>query len=366
MIMPKVMIFVNHDVVIYNFRLELVERLLKEKYQVIISAPNGEKIEKLKQLGCTHVVTDIRRHGTNLFRELKLLVHYYRILRKNQPDVVLTYTVKPNLYVGLVCRLLKIPYIANITGLGTAFAKPGMLSKCLLIFYRFALKKAWKVFFQNSDNQHVMQVHKVVHGNDALLPGSGVNLEKNAYESYPEESQGITFITIGRIMKDKGTDELIAAATAVKKEFPETRFVMLGFFDGVYEQKIQEAQENGIIEYDGFQEDVHDFIKKSHALIHPSYHEGMANVILEAAATGRPILASDIPGCREAIDDHATGLLFAPRDVQSLEKTIREFVCFSHDEKAEMGRLGRIKMQEHFDRSIVVDAYMREIKSILN
>ena len=197
-----------------------------------------------------------------------------------------------------------------------------------------------------------------------VLPGSGVNLNTHSFEPYPEETDKLIFTTVGRIMRDKGTDELLSAAERIKKKYPSVIFRLIGFFDDDYEAKVKEAEGKGIIEYIEQQRDIHPWMKDSHAIIHPSYHEGMSNVLLEAAATGRPVLASDVPGCRETFDEGTSGLGFRSRDSMALERTIEKFIQLSYKEKAAMGMAGRKKVEQEFNRDTVVENYLYEIRKL--
>ena len=210
-----------------------------------------------------------------------------------------------------------------------------------------------------------MLTHGVVTGSYELLPGSGVNLDRHCYEPYPVETEKLVFTTIGRLMKDKGTDELLKAAKAVKQKYPSVRFRVIGFFDGDYQAKIESAVKNGVIEYIEQQKEIHPFIKETHAVIHPSYHEGMSNVLREAAATGRPVLASKVPGCTETFAEGVSGFGFQAKDSADLEKVIERFIRLPYEEKEAMGKAGRQRMEEKFDRRIVVEKYMGEIRKIL-
>ncbi len=357
---PAVLILVNHEVVIYNFRLELVERLLNDGYEVHISCPYGERIEELRSLGAIcHDIT-IDRHGMDPIDELRILREYQKLIQIIRPAVILTYTVKPNIYGGIVARRSRIPFIANITGLGTTVNNGGIKEAIVLRLYKFGLRRAQKVFFQNRENRDFMIKNNLVTIPYDVLPGSGVNLEHYCFEPYPGDDANIIFTTVGRIMKDKGTDELLEAARVIIKKHPNIMFRLIGFFDDDYEEKIRRAEKEGIIEYIGQQKDIHSWIAKSHAIIHPSYHEGMSNVLLEAAATGRPVLASDIPGCRETFDDKS-GIGFKPHDSKDLINAIESFLALTHEQKSEMGRAGREKMEKEFNRQIVVEKYMKEI-----
>lgn len=362
----KVLILVNHDVVIYNFRLELVERLLDEEYEVHISSPYGERIDDLVKIGAKYHKIDIDRHGMNPKADMQVFCEYWRLIKRICPMVILTYTIKPNVYGGIAAQMAHIPFIANVTGLGTTLNQGGMKERLILFLYRLGLRGAQKIFFQNRSNMKFMLDKHVISAlcSTEVLPGSGVNLNVHNFEPYPEETDRLIFATIGRIMCDKGTDELLYAAEKIKEKYPAVTFRLIGFFDEDYEEKIRKAEKKGIIEYVEQQRDVHPWMKEAHAIIHPSYHEGMSNVLLEAAATGRPVLASDIPGCREAFEEGVSGIGFRPRNGIGLTKTIEKFICLPYAKKIAMGVAGRTRMEKKFDRNIVVDKYMKEIHEI--
>ena len=357
----KILVLANNDIGLYKFRRELLEALLEKNHEVTIALPDGEFVPAMREMGCKFIETPLERRGMNPISEFKLYSLYRRILREVGPDAVLTYTIKPNIYGGMACAAAGIPYITNITGLGTALEHEGALQKILLQLYAFGLRKAQKVFFQNAENQNYMLLRRVVKGNHGLLPGSGVNITENGFQAYPEDTHKLVFTTVGRIMKDKGTDELLAAAREIKKKHPQITFRLIGFFDEDYQEKVGEAVKEGIIEYIKTQKDVRPWYGASHAIIHPSYHEGMSNVLLEAAAAGRPVLASDVPGCRETFEDGVSGFGFMPRDTTALTAAIETFIALPYAQKATMGAAGRRKMEREFDRQIVVNAYLHEL-----
>lgn len=359
--MKKILILANNDVGLYNFRKELIEKLIKENYELYISLPDGEKISLLKDLGCNFVETNVDRRGMNPLNDIKLLLNYFKIIKKIKPDIVLTYTIKPNIYGGIACRLKKVPYLVNITGLGTAIESKGILSKILLKLYKFALKRAKCVFFQNEANKDLFIKCKIVKDNYKLIPGSGVNLIENSFTEYPKNDV-IKFLFIGRVMKTKGIEEFLETAKIIKEKYKNTEFIILGGYDQeIYREKINEYVNKDIVKYEGFQKDVRKYILESNCIILPSYNEGMANVLLEAASTGRPIIASNINGCKEAINEGINGYLVEAKSVNSLVEKIEKFINLSYDEQREMGTKGREKVEKEFDRNIVIKAYMEEI-----
>lgn len=364
--MKKVLILVNHNVVIYNFRRELVERLIADGFEVYLSCPDGDRINELVDMGCKFIEANFNRRGTNPLSDLKLIGYYKKVMRSIKPDVVLSYTIKPNVYGGIAAAKLKIPQIANVTGLGTSVEDGGILQKISVTLYRYGLRKAKMVYFQNESNMKFMKEHKVVSDNFHVLPGSGVNLNQHCLEEYPEDTDELVFTTIGRIMKDKGTDELLDAAKIVKARYPKVHFRLIGFFDENYQEKVEQAVRDGIVEYIEQQRDIHPFIKESHAVIHPSHHEGMSNVLLESAAAGRPVLASKVPGCIETFEENLSGYAFEAKNADDLAKAIIKFIELPYDKKVLMGISGRKIMEQKFDRNLVVDEYINAINKILN
>lgn len=360
----KVLILANNDMGLYKFRKELIETLLKE-YRVIISLPEGPFVENLKQMGCEFIETKFERRGKNPFDELKLLLFYKKIFSDIRPDIVLTYTIKPTIYGGIACRISKIPYIINITGLGTAVENPGILQKMILLMYRTVLPHAQCVFFQNRSNMDFF-VKRGMTKKTILIPGSGVNVTDFRFEEYPDLNDcEDKFLFIGRIMKDKGVEELFEAAARIKEKYPKVSFDIIGGSDEDYSEKMEELSKKEIITYWNVQSDVRPFLKQCGAVVLPSYHEGMANVLLEASALGRPVLASKVPGCRETFDEGITGIGFAVRNADALYEALENFILLGYTEKVEMGKAARRKMEKEFDRQKVIEAYLKEIKSII-
>lgn len=360
----KILILANFGMGLYKFRKELLEKLISENHEVYISLPNDEYVPKLEVLGCKFVDTKLNRRGTNPITDLELLLDYVKLIKQIKPDVVLTYTIKPNIYGGIACRITKIKYIANITGLGTAVENPGFIQKITLILYKLGLKKASCIFFQNINNQKFFQDRKISQTNTRLVPGSGVNLEEYTLQKYPEKHKAITFLFIGRIMKAKGIEELLEAAKIVKASYPTVQFDLIGPIEEDYTQKIEELDKEGIVRYYGQQDDVKTYINSSHATILPSYHEGIANVLLESAASGRPILASNVPGCMETFDEGFTGFGYEVRNVESLVNAIIRFIKLPYEKQVEMGINSRKKIENEYDRNLVINAYLDEINRI--
>ncbi|WP_026298179.1 glycosyltransferase family 4 protein [Cohnella laeviribosi] len=364
----KILLLGNDSTYIYNFRKEIILRLLEEGHEIHISTPIGNRINELIKWGCRVTETQVDRRGTNPVKDLKLLLHYIRLLNKIKPDVVLAYTIKPNLYGGIACRLLRIPYINNITGLGSGFLKKSVLFRNLLTFlYKVSLKRSFCIFFQNKSDLNALLEKKIIKNNYELLPGSGVNLSEFAYKPFPSDRTP-TFLYIGRIMKDKGIDEYLEAAKIIKTKYPEARFNIIGYVEKTqshYSEIIKRYEDEGFISYYGYQSNVKPFIEETQCVIQPSHGgEGMSNVLLESAAMGRVLIASDIPGCRETINEDENGFLFEPQNTSSLILKIEKFLELPYEEKRRMGKNSRSKVEREFDRNIVVDAYLKKIKQI--
>lgn len=350
----KIVILANNDVGLYQFRNELIGELLK-KNQVFISLPKGDLVEPLRQLGCKFINTSVDRRGINPKTDFSLFLKYMKILRKINPNLVITYTIKPNIYGGFACRLLKIPYATNITGLGTAFQSQGMLRKLVTVMYKVSLKKAKVVFFENCGNQKVFVDEKIVpKSKTCLLNGAGVNLEHYAYVEYPKDSEETRFLFVGRVMKEKGVDELFKAMRQLRKNSINCSLDVLGGYEENYENVIRRFEEEGWLRYHGYQEDVRPFIANCHCFVLPSWHEGMANTNLECAASGRPVVTSNIYGCLEAVIDGESGFLCEKQNAQSLFISMKKIVELPIEVRAEMGKIGREHMIKHFDKRKVV------------
>jgi glycosyltransferase involved in cell wall biosynthesis len=359
--MKRVLILANSDVGLYKFRKELIEEIVKV-HEVYISLPSGEFVQPLQDIGCKFIDTSINRRGTNPITDLKLFWKYINIIKKVKPSIVLTYTIKPNVYGGLACRLTKTPYLVNITGLGTALENSGILQKITLFLYQIAIKKAKCVFFQNKENESFL-TSRITIKNYKLLPGSGVNLNYYSLQDYPL-SKNIHFLFIARVMKEKGIDQYLDAAKYIRRKYPNTVFHILGFCEDAYEEKLKILQEQGIIKYHGMQKDVREFHRFSHCTIHPTYYpEGMSNVLLESAACGRPIITTNRSGCREIVDHGVNGFLVEQQNSQDLIQKIELFLSLSNESKRKMGIAGRIKVENEFDRQIIVNEYLKEINS---
>ena len=372
---PLIALITNNDDDVYCFRKELIEGLLEEGYEMLISCPNGPKLELMKDIPFRYDDTIIDRRGTNVFADIQLFLHYIRLFKKYKPNAVLTYTAKPNVYAGVAARLLGIPYINNVTGLGSVLNKNKLMRTFILTMFKTAFRGAACVMFQNSANMKLALDSGMVKGDYKLIPGSGVDTERFPLQPYPDGGNGIEGATvifnyIGRVLHDKGVDDYIEVAKRIKKKYPNTEFNMLGFIEPTeshhYEKELAELSEHGIVNYRGNQNDVKPWIARAHAIIHPStYGEGMSNVLLENAASGRFLITTDNPGCMETVVDGKSGFIYHGGDVDALESRIQEFLRMDNEMRKLMGLAGRGHVEDNFSRKIVVDAYKEKIKEIL-
>lgn len=348
----KILILANLDVGLYKFRKALIKKLIDQGNEVYISLPKGMLVQNLKEMGCHFIETPVDRRGINPATDLKLMMRYFNILGKIKPDLVITYTIKPNIYGGIAARFKRIPYAVNITGLGTAFQNENMIKKLVVFLYKLSCKKAKTIFFENEGNKQVFIENNIIkESRSCTLPGAGIDLDEYKMTPYPEESRNIRFLFIGRVMKEKGVEELFKAAKNIKKIYPEVSFDIVGPMEDDYKERIQSLVRNGIIYYYGYQEDVKPFIKKCDCFVLPSYHEGMANTLLECGAMGRPLITSRIHGCMEAVRDGENGYLVDVKDVKGLEEKMMEFIELSYEEKKQMGEKSREVIEKRNGRT---------------
>lgn len=349
----RIMILANSDVGLYQFRKELIQELLKNN-EVIISLPYGEFVDSYKEMGCKFIDTPVDRRGINPIKDIRLFRTYKKLIKQEKPDLVITYTIKPNVYGGVACRMLHIPYVINITGLGTAFENGGLLKKLVIIMNKVACRKAKIVFFENEENRQVFIRKKIVKEKQThRLNGAGVNLEKYQVTEYPH-GEKIKFLFMGRVMAEKGIDELFAVMQRLVSEGVNCELDVLGGYEENYRDKIDKYEAEGWLHYYGYQKDVRPFIEKCHCFVLPSWHEGMANTNLESAASGRPVITCNIAGCMEAVVDGETGYLAERKNVDDLYRVMKKFSELSYKERKSMGLSGRKHMEEVFDKKKVV------------
>ena len=355
----KILIITNHSYMLYRFRKELIQKLLEDS-EVVISTPFVGHETDLKELGANCIKTEVDRRSINPFTDLKLLRTYKTILKQEKPDLVITYSIKPNIYAGYLCGKMKIPFCANVQGLGTAFQK-ALLSNLVTVMYRTAFRKVETVFFENQANAQAFVRRRILSAKkEVVLSGAGINLEEYRYRQYPDNEK-VHFLYLGRIMKEKGMDELFGAVEQLRKNGCEFILDLVGFFEDEYKKQVEQFQSEGIVRFYGFQENPKPYYAQTDCVVLPSYHEGMSNVLLEAAASGRAIITTDIPGCREAVDNGKSGMLCKVKSTDSLYKAMKRFTKLSREKRELLGKAGREKMEREFDKKKVVEETVKVI-----
>lgn len=349
----RILILANNSGGLYTFRHELIEEL-SSTADIYASTPFDDKTEALQAIGISLIETPISRRSMNPIQDLALFRTYRRLLKKIRPDLVITYTIKPNVYGGLACRLAGLPYAANITGLGTTFQKDSILKKLVTYMYKIALKKARCVLFENSENRQIFIDSGIIMAEKThLLNGAGVNLRRFQPAEYPS-GQTVRFLFIGRVMQEKGINELFSAMDRLIRDGLPVHLDIVGRFEEDYQASIELHTFEGWLTYHGFQEDVRPFIAASHCFVLPSWHEGMANTNLECAAMARPVITSKIHGCLEAVEDGVSGYLCEKQNADDLYRVMKRFAALSPEDREAMGLAGRKRMEALFDKEKVV------------
>lgn len=363
--MKKILFLANHFITLYSFRKELIRKLVEEGHDIYLSLPESEENCYFEELGCKIVPIEIDRRGVNPIKDLSLVVFYRKIITQIDPDIIFSYTIKPNIYGTMVSNFTGHKQVCNVTGTGGTFLKKTVISSVCTMLYRMSIRKCYKVFFQNTGDRDFFVENRMVADNHAMLPGSGCNLEEHAL--VPMEDDGeVRFIFIGRVMKLKGIDEYLQCAKTIRQKYPNTKFLIAGWNEEPeYKQIVAEAEARGEVEYIGFRKDISDWMAKCHCTILPSHGgEGVPNVLLESAATGRVCIASKINGSMDVVDHGVTGYLFDTGSAESLTEQVEKFLQLGFEERKAMGLAGRAKVEKEFDRQIVVKKYMDEVARI--
>lgn len=360
----KVLFLANHFITLYSFRKELIRKLVEDGHDVYLSIPESEQNEYFKQLGCKIIDTKIDRRGVNPLKDLALVLQYKNIMDKLKPDIIFSYTIKPNIY-GTIASNGKYRQVCNITGTGATFLKKSLVSEICKFLYRISIKNCYKVFFQNKGDRDFFVKNNLVKENYAMLPGSGCNLDEHLYVPMPD-SEIIRFIFIGRVMKLKGVDEYLEAAKVIKAKYPNTEFLIAGWIeDEKYKAIIDKYVSEKIVNYIGFRKDIGDWIAKCHCTILPSHGgEGVPNVLLESAAIGRICIGSRINGTEDVIDEGVTGYLFETGNSCDLADKIQKVIGLHQIEKNCMGLLAREKIEKEFNRNIILQKYLEEVEKL--
>jgi len=358
-----IMLTVNAAWNVWNFRRDLVTSLIANGHRVTIFAPFDETVSQLIGIGCNFRHLAMDPHGLNPFRDFALLRRFKKVFDDERPDVILGFTIKNNIYGAIAARHLRIPFVPTVTGLGSAFLGSRVLRWIAERLYRIAFSTPSFVLFQNEDDRRLFIQRCLISPSQArLIPGSGIDLLHFAPAPFPKQGGAPTFLLVGRVLKEKGVCEFVEAAKLVRRHHPSACFRLLGAVDlgnrsAISMTDVAAWQEQGWVEYLGFADDVRGTIAEAHCVVLPSYREGAPRTLIEAAAMARPVIATDVPGCRSVVEHGTTGLLCAARDPASLADACRQVIELSHEELERMGQLGRRKMEREFDQEIVASTY---------
>lgn len=370
-----VAIVINTSWNIYNFRLGLLEALRAEGYRIVCIAPRDDYSRKLQALGFEYREIRMNNKGTNPFEDLRLIGDLYRLYKALRPDVLLHYTIKPNIYGSVAAGLLGIPAVSNISGLGTVFLNDSLSSKIARMLYRVTLRIPRRVFFQNTQDRELFIRSNLVNSEKtALLPGSGIDTARFAPRDVRPPDGTVRFLFIARLVADKGIVEFVDAARTIqnsklKIQNPAPKFLILGAYYPGNPTAIDEAQMHsweaeGTVTYLGTSDDVASIIADADCVVLPSYREGLSRVLLEAAAMAKPIVTTDVPGCREVVDDGINGYLCKVKDAASLAAAMQKIMALDNEARREMGRRGREKILREFDEKIVIAKYEEAIRAV--
>jgi glycosyltransferase involved in cell wall biosynthesis len=369
---PTVAISINASWNILNFRAGLIRALRAQGYRVAALSPPDSYAPRLSDLGCLHVPVAMDSAGVSPRRDLRLLFRYRKALKALKPDVFLGFTVKPNVWGSLAAQSLGIPTINNVSGLGTAFIRETLLTRIVTALYKLSLRRSSTVFFQNEEDRELFISRRIVDPDKtALLPGSGIDLERFTPGSRErDESEPFTFLMVARLVWDKGVREYIEAARLVRAQYPSARFQLLGFLDVANRTAVPRADveawvAEGLIDYLGEADDVRPLLAEADCVVLPSYREGLPRVLLEASAMARPLIATDVPGCRHITVHGVNGYLCAVRDPTSLAGAMSDMLALPERERRAMGSAARARVEAEFDERKVVELYLQAIAKAL-
>jgi len=363
-------IVINTSWNIFNFRVGLLKALQSQGYKIIAIAPRDEYSSKLEAFGFEYHEIKMNNKGTNPVEDAKLVYDFYKLYKQVAPDVILQYTIKPNIYGSTAAGILRIPVISNISGLGTVFLNDSFSSKIARMLYKIALKIPKKVFYQNTHDRELFIESKLVkEAKTDLLPGSGIDTEKfKPIEKKLSKDDTLRFLFIARLVKDKGLIEYVDAARKFKNN-QKVEFCILGaYYPGnptaITENEMLAWEREGIVKYIGISDDVMSVIAEYDCIVLPSYREGLSRVLLEAASMAKPIITTNVPGCKEVVDDGVNGYLCDVKDADSLSEQMKKMILLTKEQHRGMGKKGREKVIAEFDEKLVIDKYKQAISEL--
>jgi len=351
---------------LYNFRMGLIKALQEQGYSVVLIAPKDDYSDRLEGLGCEHYHIDIDNKGTNPIEDIKLSYQFYKLFKTINPDMLLIYTIKPNIYGGIISKLLNIPTLNVIAGLGTVFLNDNLSAKIARWLYKVSFNNN-RVLFENEDDcKEFIAKDLIKKPQTTLIPGSGINTEAFQPKNKVSNSENLVFLLIARLIKDKGVVEYIEAIKSIRDKYPTVQFKILGSYyfgnpSSISKDEVEHWIDDGIIEYLGYTDAVLEEIEKADCIVLPSYREGLSRVLLEAGSMSKPIITTNVTGCRDVVDDRENGYLVPPKDSKSLSKAIEKMISLSNEDRRVMGQKGRIKVINEFDEKIVIKHYLNVI-----
>ncbi|MER8460796.1 glycosyltransferase family 4 protein [Mesorhizobium sp. M0915] len=370
--MRKVILSVNTSWNVVNFRSGLIKALRSCGYEVAVVAPKDNHSAKVADLGCRYIEIEMDNSGMSPFRDIQLAWRYWRVIRQERPDVFIGFTIKPNIFGSLSAQINGVPVINNISGLGTAFVRGGLLRKIVQALYRYALYRSKLIFFQNDDDRVLFVTEGIVREEQTvLLPGSGVDLDHfSPSVDEPPRLNGVVFILVARLLWDKGVGEFVEAARLVREKVPTARFQLLGFLDvenrtAVPRKSLEQWVDEGLVEYLGSTDDVRPFLQAADCVVLPSYREGTPRSLLEGGAMAKPLIATNVPGCKEVVDHAENGLLCRPKDAEDLASKMIQFAAMDYSSRISMGQKSRRKVERQFSETVVIERYLNAIQQIL-
>ena len=367
----KIAMVLNTSWNVFNFRMGLLNALRDEGHEMIIMAPEDRYSERIEQAGFLFQPIRMDSRGVNPVSDAALFLELRQAYRRHKPDLVLHYTIKPNIYGTFAAASCRIPVINNVCGLGTAFMKKNLVTRIASTLYRLAFRYPKKVFFQNDADLELFLKNELVAENiTELIPGSGINLDDFPVLEY-RKNEVFTFLVISRLIIDKGIVEYVEAARKLKAEGINARFQLLGAMDpehrrGIRPQKIREWVDERTVEYLGTTDDVHAYIEKADCIVLPSYREGTPRSLLEAASSGKPIVTTDVAGCRHVVQNGFNGLLCQARSADDLADKMRQMAMSDEDTLLKYGKNGRQKIEQEFDERLVINTYLNSISHLHN
>jgi len=367
----KILLSANTSWYLRNFRAGLIEFLVNEGHNLVVLAPDDAASRYLEEIGCTLLPVKIERKGVNPIIDLGFVIQVISALRRVRPDVAFVFTIKPLIYVSIAAKILRIPVIATVTGLGTVFIRRSWVTFVVRLLYKFALWKVQKIFFQNQSDLDLFLEHGLVDSAITdLCPGSGVDLTHFVFSNPPlRSSDELIFLFVGRLLRDKGLAEFVEAAIKFRQNRPRTRFQVLGDIDpgnssSFTEQEIETFSANGVVDFLGSTNDVRSFIHNADCIVLPSYREGTSRVLIETAAMGRPAITTDVPGCRDVVLHGVTGLICVARSHEALLLSLDQFASLPKDARKGLGLAARTRAEDLFDQKGVISRYNQALGQV--